>query len=488
MAPASSRYVPSSNSNQAANDAGWEQDLPSGGRVASVSTDPAASSHASTDSHPSHEPRLRLSEVARSWLPLAASWAVMGLELPLVSAVMARLMDPEVHLAAYGGVVFPVALVVEAPVIMLLAASVALGRDMAAYRLLFRFMFVSGAALTALHALLAFTPLFDLIIVPLLGPPEAVIEPARLGLKIMLPWTWAIGYRRFNQGLLIRFERSHHVSIGTGLRLAAVAGTAITAALLGAPGIVVAASAIAVGVTVEALYSAWAVKPVVGELLPQQPPVDPPLKPWPFTVFYVPLVLTSLLSLLVQPIGSAAIARMPDALASLAVWPVVSGLLFILRAPAMALNEVVVALLDRPGAYAALRRFTFILSLSLLLLTAAVAFTPLSSLWFKQLSGLNPELSRLATLGFAFALFWPALDGFRNLLQGVAVYSNRTASISASMVVFLVVTVSLLAVGVALQRFAALPVAILAFFIATLMQVAWLGFRVRPEIAKLAKR
>lgn len=419
---------------------------------------------------------------------MAASWAVMGLELPLVSAVMARLTDPEVHLAAYGGVVFPVALVVEAPVIMLLAASVALGKDMAAYQLLFRFMLLSGAALTVLHALLAFTPLFDLVIVPLLGPPEAVIEPARLGLKIMLPWTWAIGYRRFNQGLLIRFSRSHHVSIGTGLRLGAVTITAITAALLGAPGIVVAASAIAVGVSVEALYSAWAVRPVVRDVLPRQAPVEPPLRPGPFTVFYVPLVLTSLLSLLVQPIGSAAIARMPDALASLAVWPVVSGLLFILRAPALALNEVVVALLDKPGAYAALRRFTAILSLGLFVITAVVAFTPVSNLWFERLSGLSPELAQLASLGFAFALFWPALDGLRNLLQGVAVYSSRTASISSSMVVFLLVTIALLVVGVAWQRFPALPVAIVTFFTATLAQVAWLGYRVRPEIAELSKR
>ncbi len=409
------------------------------------------------------------------------------MELPLVSAVMARLVDPQVHLAAYGGVVFPVALIVEAPVIMLLAASVALGKDMAAYRLLYRFMLLSGAALTVLHALLAFTPLFDLVIVPLLDPPAAVIEPARLGLKIMLPWTWAIGYRRFNQGLLIRFRRSHHVSIGTGLRLAAVAITAITAALLGAPGIVVAASAIAVGVSTEALYSAWAVRPVVREVLPLEPEVEPPLRPRQFTVFYVPLVLTSLLSLLVQPIGSAAIARMPDALASLAVWPVVSGLLFILRAPAMALNEVVVAMLDKPGAYVALRRFTAILSLGLFVATAVVAFTPVSHLWFQRLSGLSPELTELAALGFAFAVFWPALDGLRNLLQGVAVYSNRTASISSSMVVFLLVTIALLASGVALQRFPALPVAIVSFFTATLMQVAWLGYRVRPEIARLAK-
>ena len=39
---------------------------------------------------------MRLGEVARTWLPLAASWLVMGLEMPVVSAIIARLADPEV--------------------------------------------------------------------------------------------------------------------------------------------------------------------------------------------------------------------------------------------------------------------------------------------------------------------------------------------------------------------------------------------------------
>ena len=43
------------------------------------------------------------------WWPLAASWLLMSAELPAISAVLARLADPKVHLAAYGSLVFPVA-------------------------------------------------------------------------------------------------------------------------------------------------------------------------------------------------------------------------------------------------------------------------------------------------------------------------------------------------------------------------------------------
>ena len=68
----------------------------------------------------------------------------MGAELPALSAVIARLPNPVVNLAAYGGVVFPLALIIESPIIMLLAASTALCKDWASYRKLYRFMMVAA--------------------------------------------------------------------------------------------------------------------------------------------------------------------------------------------------------------------------------------------------------------------------------------------------------------------------------------------------------
>ena len=145
----------------------------------------------------------------------------MGAELPALSAVVARLANPEINLAAYGGVVFPLALIVESPIIMLLAASTALSKDWDSYMKLRRFMMIAGATLTALHILVAFTPLYYLVVGTIIGAPQEIIEPARIGLMIMTPWTWSIAYRRFNQGLLIRFGHSQAVGIGTVIRLSA---------------------------------------------------------------------------------------------------------------------------------------------------------------------------------------------------------------------------------------------------------------------------
>src|SRR5690606_17321430 len=241
-------------------------------RARPESSPAATSARRPSETAPGRPSSVPLGEVFRSWLPLATSWLVMGLELPIVSAVMARLADPEINLAAYGGVTMPIALLIEAPIMMLLSASTALGRDLASYRLMHRFMMGAGLVLTLIHAAFAFTPLFDLVIVPLLGPPDIVTGPARLGLQVTLPWTWAIAHRRYHQGILIRFGGSRHVSLGTVVRVIVMTTVALTAAVLGAPGIVAAGLAITSGVLSEAIYCRIAVAPILaGPLASAEP-------------------------------------------------------------------------------------------------------------------------------------------------------------------------------------------------------------------------
>lgn len=427
-------------------------------------------------------PSVRVVDVARLWAPLAASWLVMGLELPLVSAALARLRDPEIHLGAYGGVALPVAFIIEAPIIMLLAASTALAKDHAAFRLMYRFMMLAGAGLTLLHALLAFTPLFDAVIVPLIDPPAELVEPARTGLRWLLPFTWAIGYRRFHQGVLIRFGHARHVTIGTVMRVVALSAMLATLGGLGVAGVVVAAGAVSAGVLAEATYVGLVARPVVRRHLPAGVASLAPLTWRAFSAFYAPLVLTMLVSMLSQPLGSAALSRMPAALPSLAVLPAVSGLLFLLRSVGIAFTEVVIAMLDRPGAGRALTRFTLSLSLCLLVVSALMAFTPLSRLYFAGVSGLSPDLARLAAIGVAAAILWAPIDTIRSALQGRLTHLGKTAHVGEATVVFIVTSAVLLAIGVAWQGVPGLPFAMASFSFATLVQLLWLALRSRTPV------
>lgn len=413
----------------------------------------------------------------------------MGIELPMLSAVVARLQDPEIHLAAYGSVVHPLSMIIESPIIMLLAASTALSKDWVSYQKLRRFMMVSGAVLTLVHILVAFTPLSYFVIADLVGAPQEVVEPARIGLMIMTPWTWSIAYRRFNQGVLIRFGHSDKVGTGTLVRLAGNAIMLSIGYIVGTiPGTIVAASGVALGVVGEAAYAGYSVRPVLEKELKMAPPVAEPIHLRSFFAFYIPLAMTSLITLLANPIGSAAISRMPEALASLAVWTVVTSLVFIIRSAGTALNEVVVALLDEPFAVPNLRRFTYMLAGATTLLIMLIAGTPLSGLWFGQVMALDPELVGLASKSLWLALPTPAMTVFQSWFQGTMLNDRRTRGITESVIVYLVMTALVMAAGVIWGKAAGIYVGVAAMSIASIGQTIWLWIRSRKAFANVLVR
>jgi hypothetical protein len=421
-----------------------------------------------------------LRQVFRTWSPLAASWILMAMELPAVTAVMARLQQPRISLAAYGGIVFPMSMIIEAPIIMLLSASTALSKDARSFALLRRFMFRIGAALTAIHLLLALTPLYDFVMGRLIHAPEEILAPARIGLIIMTPWTFSIAYRRLHQGVMIRFGHSHLVGIGTAIRLAAN-GLVLAAGIASGrfPGIVVGAAGVACGVVSEAVFIGIVSRPVLHGPLRNAPEITPALTFRSFLHFYVPLAMTSLLLLLSAPIGSAGVSRMPRPLDSLAVWPVLNGLVFFFRSLGIALNEVIVAMLDRPGARPALRRFALILGTATATAILIIAATPLAGIYFARVSALSPPLADLARHAVWLVLPLPALAVLQSWFQGNIMHGRRTRSITEAVVVFLIVNGVALVAGILQGRTTGLYVALAANVIGALAQVTWLRHRHR---------
>jgi len=435
---------------------------------------------------PPPTPPLTGKRIAKLWWPLAASWALMGAEGPMFAAFAARMADPEVNLAAFASLVFPVSLVVEAPIIMLLAASTALATDWDAYRKLRRFMILAGSVLTLLHVLVAFTPLYYFVAEKLLHCHEDVIEPGRIGLQIMTPWTFAIAYRRFQQGVLIRFEHSRAVGVGTLVRLVVNASILCAGYLHGGfTGVVVGASAISVAVTAEAIFAGICVQPVLRAMPRRGPDGSDPLTRKSFLHFYIPLAMTPLITLVIQPIGFAAMNRMPERLSSAAAWPAVYGFVFLLRSVGFAFNEVVVTLAGEPSAARALRRFAFILAGITVTILAIVAATPIAPLWFGEVTGLSPELTGVAQISIAIAVLMPGYAVLQSWYQGVLVQSRRTRGITEAVALYLLVNVALLAAGVAWGQMQGIYFALATFTVGGILQTAWLAWRAHPRLQEL---
>ena len=433
------------------------------------------------DPHADSYSPLTTKKVLKTWLPLVASWLLMSIELPTINAIVARLADPEINLAAYGGVVFPIALIIEAPVIMLLAASTALSRDWDSYQKLKKITLWMGGLLAGLHVLVAMTPIYDFLVNVVLGAPQAVIEPARMGLLLLSPWTIGIAYRRFQQGAMIRFGHAHMVSETTLVRLVTVAIVlTVGMTLKTIPGASLAGLAQGLGVSLEAIFAGLRIRSVRSEIK-DAPPSPTPLTLKRFTAFYLPLALTSSLWLLWQPLISGTVSRMPQPIESLAVWSVVTGLLFVFRSPGMAYNEAVVALLEKAGSFPVLRKFARLASLATLGLSLGMVLTPLSRLWFTNVANLDSSLVPAAMTTLAIGVPLTAISIYISFYQGVIVNQEKTGPVAEAVVMFLAVMVAILLAGVLTETYKGVYVASVAYTAAHLAQAIWLMIRSRKQ-------
>jgi hypothetical protein len=200
----------------------------------------------------------------------------MSAEMPFVNAGIARTADPDAALAGFG-LAISLAVLTEAPILMLNGTAAALAKDRPSFRLVERFTLQLGVFVTVLSFLLSFTPLFDLVLRRWMGVPDAVADACLPALRIMLVWPAPIGWRRLHQGVLIRLRRTRLISLGTVVRLAISASlTLVTIFVLRLPGESAGALSVVTAVIAESLLVSYMARKLVASDYDSEPG-EPPL-------------------------------------------------------------------------------------------------------------------------------------------------------------------------------------------------------------------
>jgi hypothetical protein len=382
---------------------------------------------------------LSLRKILVFWIPLSATWIMMSVEGPFLAAIIARLPDPKYNLAAYG-VAYAIALMVEAPIIMIMSATTALVHNRETFLKMRKFIYSLNIIVTSLMLLLLLPFVFNFFTQKLIGLHPDVSRLTYQAVFILLPWPGAIGYRRFYQGVLIRCHLTRRVAYGTVLRLLAMSTMALVLyKLFRVEGALVGAAALSTAVTVEAIASRFMARQPVHSLLTKTEPdknLDQKLTYRSITRFYYPLALTSMLGLGVQPLVTFFLGHGRMALESLAAFPVVNSLVFIFRGLGLSYQEVGVALLGRKNEnYLPLRNFAFILGVSVVLILSIIAFTPLSSVWYLRVSGLSEGMTKFAILPTQILAILPGLTVLLSFQRSLLVNNKKTAHITVATVI-----------------------------------------------------
>ena len=372
--------------------------------------------------------------IFKFWAPLAGTWLMMAVEAPFLGAIIARLPEPTENLAAWGiSVAF--ALIIEAPVIMLLSAATALVRDKTSYLALRRFTYTLNAALTAVMAVVLLPPVFGFLTGTLLNLPSDVARLTYGALLLLLPWPGAIGYRRFLQGTLVRHDMTRRVAYGTVVRVVLMALTAAIGTRLALTGAQVGALALSTGVVGEAIASRLMAAGIVAELLAgrRETRQSQDLTLSGIATFYFPLATMSILAMTIHPMLTFFVGRSRLALESLAVLPVVHGLVFVFRALGLSYQEVTIALMgERAENYDKIRNFGAVLGAAASAALALIVFTPLATVWFQTVAGLPPELAELALAPARIAAILPALSVLMSFQRALLVSSRLTRPLTGA--------------------------------------------------------
>ena len=356
---------------------------------------------------------------------------MMAVEGPFLTAIIARMIEPEYNLAAYG-VAYAFALIVESPVIMMMSASTALVKDKISFAKLRTFAFTVGGIMTLIMLLITIPDIFYFLSISIIKLPEKVAHLAHTALQLLLPWPGSIAYRRFYQGIMIKHNATRKVAYGTLVRVAAMSGTALFIYLnFDVDGVVIGSSALSMGVLCEAIASKFMAVDLIKSLKQQEPEKDAENLSYKGIInFYYPLALTSIISLAVHPMVTFFMGQSRMALESLAVLPVIDSLVFIFRAMGISYQEVGIALIKNKQTYIAVRNFMMGLALLLVVCLSIISLSPISGLWFSDVSGLSQTLTEFSRTPLIIYSIFPALTCFIGFQRAILVSVRNTKPIT----------------------------------------------------------
>ena len=378
---------------------------------------------------------LSYKKIVKFWIPISATWLMMAIEMPFLTAVIARLPNPEFNLAAFG-VAYSIALIAESPVMMALSAATALVENKNTFLKLRNFIYTLNSLLAVLMVLFILPPVFNFFAYTLLQLPEGVANLTHTAIIFLIPWAPAIGYRRFYQGILIRQKLTRYIAYGTIIRILSMAGSALIMFLFtGVNGVIIGAASLSCGVIMEAIAARVMSYNSVRKLYDGTVASLREISFKEIYDFYLPLALTSFISLGFQPLVTFFISHSKNALESLAVMPVLNSLVFLFRGFGLSIPEVVIALMGTKENYVKLKKSAVALGVILVSALGIISFTPLAQMWLVNISGLSIELARFSLVPLMIYSIFPSLTVWMNFQRAVLIWGKNTNPLTKGIVI-----------------------------------------------------
>ena len=364
---------------------------------------------------------------ARFYTPLAATSLLLTATNPILAAALARSTDPITALAGYQ-VAFAVCGVLYAP--LLVVQQVAAARLLAggSFSPVMRFAYLTGALLSLLGALIAYTSFGDVVFAGVVGVGPGVLDEAVRAMQFLWPVPFLTAVRASHQGRLVAGHRTVPIAGATGGRTGILAIVAFGLLATGG-GAWLGAAAFTVGMIVETAVVMIARTPGI-ELEKEDCEVDNEN----VARFSAPLMLNVLLWWATPLIINAVLARTANPAPALAAFAVVEAVAWFIAAPVGQLQHASIALVKCSETHRRVRSWGGVVAFSMMGVLLLTAIPAVREPLLGYLFALGGDLIALAGPALPIAAAYPLLYGIRQYYQGLFVRSGRPNVVGAGAV------------------------------------------------------
>lgn len=389
----------------------------------------------------------RQKDMAKFYLPLAATSILMMASHSIVSSGLARTTDAAAALAAFA-VAQSLSVMFESPCYTIQRMCVALFKDKGSYNAVKQASLIVSACVTALMLAIAFTPLSRIMFLNILKVPAELYPDAVRSFRVFMVLPAFSAFRSFYQGLLIVHRRTAQLTTNMLFRLGVMLTLANVLPRLNVTGGAVGAIILSAGIGTEGLM-AYITGRNVGSELPESN--EKAITTRQALVFFLPLVLASITNTLIRPVVNAGLARTVDPSIALASYQVAWSFSYIFAAVAFNIHQLVIVFAREAEHRLAVLKFSMLMGTLGSLLLFIVAVTPLGTVALTRLIGVTPELATQALRAIAFLSMMPILTCISEYCAGLLIIAGQTRYLTAGKVVNVV---TILATSLLLARIA----------------------------------
>ena len=370
-------------------------------------------------------------DMAKFYLPLAATSILMMASHSIVSSGLARTPDASAALAAFA-VAQSLAVMFESPCYTIQRMCVALFKDKGSYNAVKQASLIVWACVTTIMLAIAFTPLSRIAFLNILRVPTELYPDAVRSFRVFMVLPAFSAFRSFYQGLLIVRKRTAQLTTNMLFRLGVMLLLATVLPRLNITGGAVGALILGAGIGTEGLM-AYITGRNIGKELPESDGTTMTTRQ--AMVFFLPLVLASITNTFIRPVINAGLARTVDPSLALASYQVAWSFSYIFAAVAFNIHQLVIVYAREAEHRMSVFKFSMLMGTLGSFILFIVSITPLGTLALTRIIGVTPELAAQALRAISLLSLMPILTCISEYCAGLLIIAGQTKYLTVGKVV-----------------------------------------------------